>query len=215
MRMDPRHRWVSLLMVSLVIVTVAWSVNSDGPARAAEASVEQAITEFGKKPEQIKASLAAIHRLLRERPAELRTAALKHLNATDPTVRFAALYALALTAEHGPSMEALRPFLESKDVNERMRAAVSLVARGEKTALPVLINALGSDTLLDRRPPRSAWELAKSVLVRYTEKDFGLVAAQDGAAAVRTKAAWERWWTQDGAGLRWDATKRRYRGATP
>lgn len=85
----------------------------------------------------------AIHELARERPGELRAAALEQLRSGESNIRYAAVYALSLTAED-ESLEALRPLLESTETSERMLAASSLVSQGEKAALPVLVEALGS-----------------------------------------------------------------------
>ncbi len=60
-------------------------------------------------------------------------------------------HALAISAQPGPSMEALLPPLKSTDINERMLAASSVLTRSEKAAIPVLIAALDSKDLLVNR----------------------------------------------------------------
>lgn len=174
-------------------------------------SPEGAITGFSAEAARVDASFEAIHEHLQSRSTELREAALEHLEDDDRNVRYASLYALALTAEKGESVEALRSFLKSNDVSERMLAAGSLVARGEKAAIPVLIDALGSDGLLDfRDPPKPAWEFAHLVLTRYTGRESPLHTPPDLAAAVAAKTAWESWWREQGESLRWNPAMRVY-----
>lgn len=186
--------------------------STSGTTPVSEAAA--AIAEFSTQPERLNSSFADIHRHARERPAELRDAALDQLASATGPVRYAALYALALTADGTGSMDALREVLTSDDVNERMLAAGSLIARGEKAAFPVLIELLGSDEQLAfRDPPQEAWRFARFVLIQYTREDMGLLGpttfSAEQAAAART--AWERWWVERGDGLRYDEEERVYR----
>lgn len=169
------------------------------------------ITGFRSDPAKVDASFAAIHGQLRERPDQLRKAALEHLDADDRNVRYASVYALAVTAGSGESFEALRPILESTDISERLLAAGSLVARGEKAAIPVLVDALGTETLLRfKDPPKPAWEYAHFVLVRHTGRGSSLEVLPGAEAAVSAKRGWEQWWAANESSLRWNATARRY-----
>lgn len=179
-------------------------------------SPEGAITGFRGDADNVGESFRAISGHLRERPAQLRAAALDHLGAEDPNVAYAALYSLAITAEEGESIDALRPFLESGDVSERMLAAGSLVARGEKAGIPVLIDALDSEEpLAYRTPERPAWLFAQHVLLRYTGQDVGPALAQpeelDPTLVAEAMPDWERWWAKNGGALRWDASAREFR----
>lgn len=155
-----------------------------------------------------------IHRLADERPADVRAAALDQLETAKGDVRYAALYALALTAEGADAFAALHEALISPNVDERMLAAGSLVARGDTAALPVLIEMLGSEEeLAFRHPPQAAWRFARFVLVQYTGQDLGLLgprtfSASDAAAA---QPAWEDWWVQHGGSLQYNARERLYR----
>lgn len=143
----------------------------------------------------MRGSFAAIHQHLRERPEELRQAALRQVGSDDPGTQFAALYALATTAEQGQSMEVLSAYLESGDVSERMLAAGSLLVRGDKAAIPVLIAALHSvETLAYQESGAPAWLVAQDLLVRYTGERIGppLEEPEDfnAAAVAAAQADW-------------------------
>lgn len=141
------------IVVALFVLLLSACGGSDSGS-----SAERAITEFNTDPVEVDASFGKIHTELDARPAELRAAALEQLASDDFAVHYAAFYSLAITAERGQSMLALRPFLRSSDVSERMLAAGSLAFRGDKESLPVLIAALGSEEKLRfRRPPVEAW----------------------------------------------------------
>lgn len=177
----------------------------------AGSGAENALTGFSGEPAKVDASFARIHGDLRMRPDELREAALEHLDDDDRNVRYASVYALAVTAEEGESIEALRPILDSTDVSERLLAAGSLIARGEKEAIPVLVDALGTGALLSfRDPPKPAWEYAHFVLSRYTGRGSPLQVLSNAQAAAAAKPAWEQWWAAKGNSLRWNAMTRTY-----
>lgn len=177
-------------------------------------SPEEAITEFSSDPTEEDGSFRAIHGHLLQRKAVLRGAALAHLLDEKADVRYAALYSLSLTAEPGAGTVELRPFLRSSDVSEQMLAAGNLAANGDKAALPVLIDALGSEERLAFRVER-AWEFARLVLIQYTEEDFGLVsdAQPTPRQAAAAKPRWEEWWVAASSDLRWDAGAERFRAA--
>jgi hypothetical protein len=108
----------------------------------------------------------------------------------------------------------LHEVLGSTDVNERMLAAGSLIARGDTAAFPVLIDMLGSDeTLAFHHPPQAAWRFARFVLVQYTGEDLGLLGPRtfSAADAAAVQPAWEDWWIQRGDSLRYNAQERLYR----
>lgn len=187
-----------------------------GPSGA----VEQAITGFNGGAEDATHSFAAIHKHLRARPAELRRAALHHVSSDDASVHYAALYALAVTAEEGESMQALAAYLNSRQISERMLAAGSLLVRGDAAAIPVLIAALDSpEPLAYRESGEPAWLFAQNLLVRYTGERIGPPLEQpqdfDPAAVAGAQADWQRWWTEHGADLVWDPIARQYRQESP
>ena len=173
-----------------------------------------AIEAFSIESELVGASFAEIHRLAELRPDELREAALDQLEAGDTAARYPALYALALTVEGTEATDALRAVLDSPDINERMLAAGSLIAQGEKAAFPILIELLGSDEQLALRdPPQQAWQFARFLLIQYTDEDMGLLGPStygpDQAAVAQQ--AWQDWWASTGASLQFDAATQVYR----
>lgn len=173
-----------------------------------------AILAFATEPDTLEANFAELHRLARERPDELRAAALDELDAGDPETRYGALYAVALTAEGTEAIDTLIAALSSPNVNERMLASGSLIARGEKAAFPVLIEMLGSDEQLAfRDPPQMAWQFARFVLIQYTDEDMGLLGPAPFAAdrAVAAQPAWRDWWISSGASLEFDALDQVFR----
>jgi len=142
-----------------------------------------------------------------------RIAGLQHLRDTNPYTRFAALYTVALTAVPGPTMQALRTAVRASDTSERLLAAVALLVRGEKAAIPVLIETLDSSQYLEfHDPPQQAWDYARSILLTYTTQDFGLRKASTLAAARRAQRAWIAWWKAHASSIHWDATSHQYSG---
>jgi hypothetical protein len=173
-------------------------------------SPETAVAGFDG--DHVDRSLARLVLSIQEHPAEIRKTALDNLQAPDEAVRFAALLALAATAEAGESLEALRPFLDSGRRSERLLAASRLASQGEKSVLPILIEVLDSEeTLGFSIPPEPAWMFARRTLLRHTDRDFGLRAAEDAEAARRTRRAWDAWWTNNASSLRWDEKARRFK----
>jgi hypothetical protein len=167
------------------------------------------ITEFNAA---LEVSDRDLHVLIRDDPEAAAQAALEQLDADDPAARFAALYALANTAATDEQLEGLRATLASASLSERVLAAEALLVRGEKQALPVLIEALGSDEdLAFSLPPRQAWEYARDLLLTYTEGDFGLTADESFAAASAARPAWQAWWQANGGGIEWRPDEGVYR----
>lgn len=190
-------RRLPLLLALFTAVTVAACTGT--PA-------EKAITSFDGEPR-------AFHGLEVEsvrHPADLREAALEHIDDKDPQIHFAAFYALTLTAVPGPSMVTLGRYLKSGDVNERLAAAGALVSRGQTEGLPVIIDALDSEeTLVWMDPPLRGWQIAKHVLATFTDQDLGITNADDLRASAATKPAWKQWYSENGARLRWDPGARK------
>lgn len=171
-------------------------------------SPEGVITGFSGGSDSVDEDFVAIEEAIESSPQDVRAAALAHVGDEDVNVRFAALYALARTAEEGESMDALVPFLSSEDISERIMAAEALLVRGEKAAIPVLIAALDSeDDLAFRDPPQQAWDAASFALIQFTEEDLGLVGVEDLAGSAAAKPAWEAWWEAHGESLVWDAER--------
>ena len=128
-----RYSSVAALSITAALVCPIWScAPSHEATNAPTATPEQAITSFKTDPQSINASFDALHSSFRRDPAALRQAALKHLSDPNRTVHYAALYALSLTAEPGPALEALRPLLTSSDLNDRALAASALLVPGDK-----------------------------------------------------------------------------------
>jgi hypothetical protein len=143
---------------------------------------------------------------IRESPQRVEAAAQYYLEAQDPHVRFAALYALANTASSERALEALRGLLDHSDVTYRLLAAAGLVTGGVKDGIPVLIEGLRSDEELTfSQPPMRAWRYAQNLLTLYVNQDLGLMAAEDFNTAQAAAAAWEAWWQQVQADIVWDA----------
>jgi len=147
-------------------------------------------------------------------PAIVRQAALSSLEAPEMRVRFAAVYALSLTADPS-NREPLSAVMErEEDMGLRILAARALIALGQKESIPVLVAALPSDEPLPFwNPPEPRWVLAYADLNQYTGEDFGFLAAvESGDAAARAAAieAWQDWWTEVGADLEWDPSGERY-----
>jgi len=146
-------------------------------------------------------------------PAALRAAALKHLSDRRAGVHFAAVYALALTADAKTGAMQLRALLTSHAVEDRLLSAGALATLGDPRGLPVLIAALGDRSKLPIwEPPRQAFEFALTALLRYTNQDFGLKAAATAARVAATRPAWQRWWHSRHASLRFDQRTGRFRG---
>lgn len=187
---------------------------SEATVTTVASEAARVLDAFASTPNRVAEDFRALHSLVRDTPGEVRDAAIERLQASDPNLRYAAVYGLALTADDAESMAALVPILSSPDISERMLAAGSLISRGDKNAFPVLIDALDSDDpLAFRDPPQRAWQFARFVLIQYTEEDMGMLGPRtfslDQAAAA--KPAWERWWSEHGDALRYDENERVYR----
>ncbi len=176
-------------------------------------SPQEVILHFGQDLDLVDADFAAIEAAIDDDLGAARGEALEHLDEADVAARFAALYVLARTAEPGESQEALRPFLESPDVTERLLAAQALLVRGEKAAFPVLIDLLDSqEAIAYWDPPQQAWEAASFTLFQYTDEDLGLIGAEEYASTAAAKPAWGAWWEQNQDALLWDESAGVYRG---
>jgi hypothetical protein len=98
---------------------------------AACAGGSQALAEFDGEPEDF----AAVGMESVEDPDGLRESALARIDEDSPA-RVGAIFALTLTAEPGPSMDALRDLLDADELTERLMAADALAARGAPARRP-------------------------------------------------------------------------------
>jgi hypothetical protein len=181
------------VLVSGLVATAALGAGKPNPVAGFKGSKTRLDSSFGS----VNAALSS--------PAGLRRQALAGLHSKSGLVQFASVYALSLTAVRGSSLRALRPFVTSSSVDERMMAASSLVARGDRSGLPALVSALGSGAELGYLN-EPVWQFARFVLLSFTSDDFGLRKAMTAAAARRTEAAWARA-VRGGLGLRQPLTK--------
>lgn len=198
------------------VSTVSAAVSAVSEATVATVASEAArlLDGFASAPNRVAEDFRVLNSLVRHSPGEVRDAAIERLQASDPILRYAAVYGLALTADDAESMAALVPILSSSDISERILAAGSLISRGDKSAFPVLIGALDSDDpLAFRDPPQRAWQFARFVLIQYTETDMGLLGPPTFSAeqAAAAKPAWDRWWSEHGDALRYDENGQVYR----
>lgn len=174
---------------------------------------ESAITGFDTSSRAIEASFHRIARVAHGDPAGLRQAALQHLRDEDPDTHYAAVYSLALTADGSSGAKQLRDMLSSSDVDEELLAAGRLIAIGDRSSIPILIDALADPAALSfRDPPQHAYDLARSELLLHTTRDFGLDDATTASAIAATQPAWRRWWATAGPSLRFDPDTSRFMG---
>ena len=168
--------------------------------------------EFSSTAGELELSFQNLNQQILDNPGEMAAAAMQQLGADDQPIRFAALYALANTAESEEHLNALRDFLDSEIAGERLLSAEALLVRGEKAAIPILIAALDSEEdLIYALPVQQAWERARELLLLFTIEDFGLTAADSFALVAESQAAWEDWWQQNGDALQWIAEEGAYR----
>jgi HEAT repeat protein len=164
---------------------------------------DDAIARFSVAPARVNASFAGVNELALRDPEGMRAAALKELPSTDRNVRYAAVYALALTAKPGASLRALVPLLDSRDPSERVLAAQTLVAQQDRRGVPVLIDALDSNAPFAHwAPPRQVWEVARNALLRFVPVDLGLGKARTMRQAATAQRAWAAWWKAHGSVVR-------------
>jgi HEAT repeat protein len=99
--------------------------------------------------------------------------------------------------------EKVRNLLSDADVWVQLRAAQGLLASGDKTAIPALIR------LLETAPVYAAWQAEE--LLRVAAGDTSpSVAVGAGSKDLRAtcRAAWEKWWKDDGARVDLSAERR-------
>ena len=144
-------RCVRGFVAFLALATVGWLAFVPATTVATNPAPEHLITGFSDAPNP-DAIFYAINKASAADSAPLRKAALAYIGDNDQKTRYAALYALALTAKQDDA-EALAKFLTSPIADERLLAAATLASLRDKRALPVLIAALDRDELLMYRAP--------------------------------------------------------------
>jgi hypothetical protein len=142
----------------------------------------------------------------------LRKTALAEIGSSNAEVRWAAVYSLALVVKRDDAdgISALETALASADLDERLAAADGLVAAGDKSALPVLIELLASRATT-RYIVMPVWRWARGLLLVHSTQDFGLRAALDRTSAAATQPAWQAWWNTNANALAWDASTGKFR----
>jgi hypothetical protein len=174
---------------------------------------DNAITHFDSSPDQLVASFRALDDAALTHPGQTREAAITRLRERDAGVHYAALYALALTVAPGKATTKLESALRSPNLSERLVAARSLLAHGDKRSIPVLIEELRENFApAFGNPPEAAWQVARFDLIQYLPVHLGLIGRHVDAATTRAAARrWRAWWTINGDSLRWDSSARVYR----
>lgn len=196
-----------------LIASFALSASAATRGNPSTGVAERAIVRFDSSPSGFDRSVYAVNVVAFDHPAMLRAAALKHLSDRKPGVRFASVYALALTADAKSGAVQLRALLHSRVVEDRLLAAGALASLGDTQALPVLIAALGNPSpFAFWNSPLQAFAFAQTELLRVTDKDFGLKQAGTAAQVGATKPAWKRWWRKSGASVRFDPARGRFLG---
>ena len=179
------------------------------PALGQSVSPPEAITQFSAL--ELTKSYHRLNQTAFERGAALRQAALSRIQDRDERIRYAAVYALAITANAEHDINELLRILQSGSIDERMLAAGALAGLGDKRGLPVLIDALDNGAELQfRTPPTQAREFARAQLLWFTTQDFGLRAAISPEQIPETKARWLAWWSSVGDTVRRDPSTRKF-----
>jgi HEAT repeat protein len=131
---------------------------------------------------------------LAQRRGRHEAAVVRALEDSDPLRRAVAAEVLmrALPGEH---RDAVRKLLREADSAVRVRAALALAGKGDKEAVPVLIDSLAEE-------PTEWTAMAEELLLRLAGDKAPELAAS-GKASQRRKArdAWAAWWKESGADI--------------
>lgn len=206
-----RSRHVVTPLLVLALLTAACT-GSGGPDAAGDAALDAERAIVGARSDPA-ATIPKVARLAVNDPDALRSAAMAYIEDTDPQVRSAALHALSFSVvrEDGPAVEALRNFLDAEDEGDKLTAAGGLLSIGEKAAMPVLIDLLGSDVPIPYSdPPLEVWEVARGLLLAHTDQNLGLLSAEDAEAAAAVQDEWRGWWGSSETTLTWDPAAWRF-----
>jgi hypothetical protein len=210
-----RTRVFALTLAFMVAACTGSGGDATDPSRDAP-SPRDAIVAFDQGQDALAGSIATLNEAAAADSDAMRAAAIDGLEASDPAERFAAVYALALTASTSDpgSLDALRELMTSADATERLFAAGTLAALGEKDGVSVLIDALALRApIRNVDPPMAAWRYARANLLSLVPQDRGLRDAVTPRAAEVAGVAWREWWTVNADALTWDAELGRYGGA--
>ncbi len=130
--------------------------------------------------------------------------------------QWSAVYAISelIPQANGAQKEKMRtallPLLSSRWASIRAASAYDLVALGEKSAIPVLIDSLGqTDKQFLSETPTPICETANEALTAYTEKDFGFSCSLTGFDS-KGKSDWQGWWASKGKALNYDSAKKKF-----
>jgi hypothetical protein len=182
------------LALTLLFVALVTACGNGGGGASADPTA--AIEGFDSSSQAGSRPRSRLNTAVLAEPGAIRKAALANLEAEDPDVRIAAVYALSLTLKPEDA-NALAPLLESRDPRERVLAAAGMLSQGDRRAAPVLIKALGiGDPLPFGAPPLRVWEQARVALLSFSGQDFGLSKADTAQEAEATAPKWEPWWSK-------------------
>tara|TARA_B100001123_G_scaffold212280_1_gene239718 strand:+ start:88 stop:693 length:606 start_codon:yes stop_codon:yes gene_type:complete len=146
-------------------------------------------------------SFSRLHYLISFGPDQKAVSAIKvRLGSTNPQVRFAAIYLLihiAGEAETALLLEAVKDPVPAF----RTIAAGALIGLGERSAFPLLIDALRSDEGLPYSdPPKPLRAFSQQTLEAYVAEE-SRPAGADG---------WDDWWVTHQERLMWSDSLKRY-----
>jgi hypothetical protein len=114
---------------------------------------------------------------------------------TDKVTLRRSLAADALIRSKGLDDDGARKLLKDPDALVRLRAAMALVERNDREAIPALIDILPSVKL------QHAW-IAEDVLCRLAGEKAPNVSLSDDEAGRKTaRTAWEKWYRDNGEGI--------------
>ena len=184
-----RQRPVLLTLSLLLLVPACGSGSKNVGSEVTSKEAVAAVTSF--EPADLSASIARLDEASFGN-ASLVQSLEPYLSASDSTRRWSAVYLAALLVDEKTSAT-LTPVLHDRNPINRAVAAGALSRVGVVEALPVLIDALGSNALLPYNdPPKPVAELAREALAASTGKKFS------------TRADWKEWWESVKAKLRWN-----------
>jgi hypothetical protein len=146
-------------------------------------------------------SFSRLHYLIAIGPDQKVVAAIKvRLGSTNPQIRFAAIYLLihiAGEAETALLLEAVKDPVPAF----RAIAAGALIGLGERSAFPILIDALMSDDNLPYSdPPKPLRVFSQQTLEAYVAEESRPAGADD----------WADWWATHQERLMWSDALKRY-----
>ena len=196
-------------LLPLAATLAVWLTLSTTTIAATSAAPERLIGDFTatQNPDTF---FYAMNRAAARDPASVRKAALARITDNDPKTRYAALYALALSADTG-NVDTLAEFLTSSAADERLLAAAALAGLRDKRSLPALIAALDEkEPLTYREAGERASTFAQKQLLYFTDQDFGLKGARTPEEIASTKPEWQHWWEMAGDSVHYDPQIRRF-----